>query len=83
LEAYPRVRHVLCTDVDRDGLMQGPNLELYRAAQERFGHIAWQASGGVSSVSDLHALAALNVSAAISGKALLDGTLALEEIGSF
>ena len=83
LSSYPRVRHVLCTDVDRDGLMQGPNLELYQAAQTRFGQIAWQASGGVSSVSDLHALAALNVSAAISGKALLDRAIALEEIGSF
>jgi len=83
IASYPRVRHVLCTDVDRDGLLQGPNLALYRAAQARFGQIAWQASGGVASVSDLHALAALQLAAAISGKALLDRTIALEEIRSF
>lgn len=64
--------HVLCTDVARDGALAGPNLELYARAQRRFPQIAWQASGGVRDAADLAALAQLGVSAAISGKAMLE-----------
>src|SRR5207244_13133784 len=41
------LRHVLCTDIARDGTFLGPNFELYRAARENFPHLLWQASGGV------------------------------------
>jgi len=64
--------HVLCTDVARDGALAGPNLALYAEAQRRFPQIRWQASGGVRDAADLAALARLGVSAAISGKALLE-----------
>jgi phosphoribosylformimino-5-aminoimidazole carboxamide ribotide isomerase len=77
------LRHVLCTDITRDGALAGPNLTLYREAQQRFPAIQWQASGGVSSAADLAALADLGVSAAISGKALLEGRMTTEELQPF
>jgi phosphoribosylformimino-5-aminoimidazole carboxamide ribotide isomerase len=77
------LRHVLCTDIARDGALTGPNLALYGEAQRRFPGIAWQASGGVSNAADLAALAALGVSAAISGKALLEGRISVEELQPF
>jgi phosphoribosylformimino-5-aminoimidazole carboxamide ribotide isomerase len=77
------LRHVLCTDIARDGALAGPNLALYREAQQRFPDICWQASGGVGNVADLAALAGVGVSAAISGKALLEGRMTAEELQPF
>lgn len=77
------LRHVLCTDVARDGAMSGPNLALYAEAVRRFPVIDWQASGGVSCAADLHALAATGVAAVISGRALLEGRLSAEEVAPF
>jgi phosphoribosylformimino-5-aminoimidazole carboxamide ribotide isomerase len=85
LERYAAgsVKHVLCTDTERDGAMTGPNLALYRLAIERLPHVAWQASGGVRDAADLAALAQIGVSAAISGKALLEERIPLEELKPF
>ncbi len=77
------LRHVLCTDIDRDGSLSGPNLELYREALRRFPHLAWQASGGVRHAADLAALAAVGVQAAVSGKALLEERITPEELRPF
>lgn len=73
----------LCTDVDRDGTLEGPNLSLYAACTTRFPNARFIASGGVSSAADLPRLAAAGVSGVVTGKALLDGRLTLEEIGRF
>lgn len=67
------LRHVLCTDIDRDGALAGPNVALYRQCVARFPTIAWQASGGVRDSADLQALHDAGAAAAISGKALLEG----------
>jgi len=77
------LRHVLCTDVARDGALSGPNLSLYTECVRRFPNIAWQASGGVSGAADLHALAATGAAAVISGRALLEGRLNAEELEPF
>lgn len=74
------LQHVLCTDVSRDGALTGPNLSLYREAMARFPEIAWQASGGVRDAADLRALAETGVAAAISGKALIEGRMTLEDL---
>ena len=66
------LRHVLCTDIARDGALQGPNLGLYADCVRRFPAIEWQASGGVRDAQDLDALAEVGVAQAISGKALLE-----------
>ena len=78
-----RVRHVLCTDIERDGALTGPNLELYRRAIQRFPRIAWQASGGVRDAADLAALAGIGATAAVSGKALLEERISPEELRPF
>jgi phosphoribosylformimino-5-aminoimidazole carboxamide ribotide isomerase len=77
------LQHVLCTDIDRDGAMTGPNVELYREARERYPQIAWQASGGVRDAADLKALAELGMAAAISGKALLEERMTSQELRPF
>ncbi len=77
------LRHVLCTDVERDGMLEGPNLALYRAAALRYPALAWQASGGVRDAADLRALSETGVAAAISGRALLEERLRAEELQPF
>jgi phosphoribosylformimino-5-aminoimidazole carboxamide ribotide isomerase len=77
------LRHVLCTDIDRDGALTGPNVELYSEALLRFPQIQWQASGGIGSGADLLALAAHGVPSAISGKALLEQRISPEEMRPF
>jgi phosphoribosylformimino-5-aminoimidazole carboxamide ribotide isomerase len=69
------LRHVLCTDVDRDGALTGPNVPLYREAARRFPQILWQASGGIREARDLEALAEAGAAAAVSGKALLENLI--------
>jgi phosphoribosylformimino-5-aminoimidazole carboxamide ribotide isomerase len=85
IERYTTVglRHVLCTDIDRDGALTGPNIELYRDCACRWPGIEFQASGGVRDVGDLAALTAAGAAAAVSGKALLEGRLTPEEIRPF
>jgi phosphoribosylformimino-5-aminoimidazole carboxamide ribotide isomerase len=75
--------HVLCTDIERDGVGGGPNVLLYQGAVQRHPRLRWQASGGIASVADLHALAAAGVAAAISGTALLEGQLPGGELQPF
>ena len=77
------LRHVLCTDVARDGALSGPNVELYRQCTRRFPNVAWQASGGVSEAADLDALATTGADSVISGRALLEGRLNVEELAPF
>ncbi len=76
------VTHVLCTDVSRDGMMLGPNIELYRELKVAFPHIDLIASGGISSLSDLRAVRDVGCGAAVVGKALYEGKLSLQEIAS-
>ncbi len=77
------LRHVLCTDIDRDGALSGPNVALYRSCAQRWPGIAFQASGGVRDAADLDALAAAGAAAAVSGKALLEGRLQPKEMRPF
>lgn len=77
------LRHVLCTDAELDGAMQGPAIRLYAEGIRRYPQIAWQASGGVRSAADLAELAALGSAAAISGKALLEEAIKPSELKPF
>lgn len=76
-------RHFLCTDIAQDGTLAGPNLALYRECARRFPQADVIASGGVGSLEDLRQLAATGAASVVTGKALLDGRLTLEEIESF
>jgi phosphoribosylformimino-5-aminoimidazole carboxamide ribotide isomerase len=73
---YPAARHFLITDIGRDGMLQGPNVELYEAIAQRLPNAAMQASGGVSSLDDLERL---RTDGAIVGKALWEGKISLKE----
>lgn len=77
------LKHVLCTDAELDGAMQGPAVKLYAEGVRRYPQIAWQASGGVRNAADLAELAALGSAAAISGKALLEEAIKPSELKPF
>jgi phosphoribosylformimino-5-aminoimidazole carboxamide ribotide isomerase len=77
------LKHVLCTDISRDGALNGPNLDLYREFSQRYPQIELQASGGVRDIDDLKNIASTGTGAAISGRALLDGRISQQEIDSF
>jgi len=85
LQRYAKagLRHVLCTDVGRDGALSGPNLELYADAVRRFPDLQWQASGGIANADDLRALSDCGVAAAISGKAMLESRISTQELRPF
>jgi phosphoribosylformimino-5-aminoimidazole carboxamide ribotide isomerase len=73
------LRHLLCTDIARDGAMTGPNLDLYREVVSRYPDLSVQASGGVSGLADLEQVAQTGVDAVITGKALLEGCFTVAE----
>ena len=72
------VKTIICTDISKDGAMQGVNAELYRELKRRFS-LDIIASGGVSGLSDLETLSSIGVRGAILGKALYTGRIKLEE----
>ena len=72
------VKTLICTDVSKDGAMQGTNHELYKELSERFS-MQITASGGVSSIDDVKRLSALGIYGAIIGKAYYTGAISLKE----
>lgn len=73
------LRHLLCTDIGRDGDMTGPNGLLYQLLVARYPRLQIQASGGVSSLEDLVMARASGAAGVITGKALLDGRFTVEQ----
>lgn len=71
--------HVLCTDISKDGTMQGSNVSLYRRVCGEFPAIKFQASGGIGSLKDIESLKGSGVSGIILGKSLLDGKFTVKE----
>jgi phosphoribosylformimino-5-aminoimidazole carboxamide ribotide isomerase len=76
---FPEARHLLVTDVGRDGMLSGPNLALIGELRRRLPHAAIQASGGVSSLADIAELADAGADGAIVGKALWERKFGLAE----
>lgn len=72
-----------CTDISRDGLLQGPSTELYQELLNACKGLQLTASGGVASVDDLTALAAVGCKAAIVGKAFYEGRITLKALSTF
>ena len=77
------MRHVICTDIATDGMLTGPNLELYQELLHIFPEIDLIASGGISSVEDLYKLKEAGLSGAILGKAIYEGRINLQELNEF
>jgi len=76
---YPQARHAMITDIGRDGMLSGPNVELIAEFVRAHPGLDVQASGGVASADDLRALAGAGAAGAIVGKALWEGRIALAE----
>ena len=73
------LRHLLCTDIARDGMLSGLNNDLYRDIAKRYPDIAVQASGGVKTLQDIHDAKAAGTGGAILGRALLERRFTLQE----
>ena len=74
------VRYLFCTDVAKDGRLEGPSLALYRKILEAMPDLQLVASGGVSNLADLHALADIGCYGAILGKAIYESRISLDEL---
>lgn len=82
LDNYRRqgVSKVICTDISRDGMLQGPSLGLYKELLEHAPDLYLIASGGVSSVDDIYRLEENGVPAVVFGKALYEGRITLDDL---
>lgn len=74
------VTQVLCTDISKDGTLQGPAIDLYKSIMARFPHLHLIASGGVSSNSDILALQEAGIPAVVFGKAFYEGRINLKTL---
>jgi phosphoribosylformimino-5-aminoimidazole carboxamide ribotide isomerase len=77
------VNQVFCTDVSKDGALEGPALELYKNIVQKFPELHFIASGGVASVDDLHRLQEAGCKGVIIGKAIYEGRISLKELSAF
>jgi phosphoribosylformimino-5-aminoimidazole carboxamide ribotide isomerase len=77
------VHNFFCTDVSKDGMLQGPSILLYTKLIHQFPNIRLVASGGVANFDDLVALQEINCAGAIVGKALYENRITLEELKPF
>ncbi|HCE3740670.1 1-(5-phosphoribosyl)-5-[(5-phosphoribosylamino)methylideneamino]imidazole-4-carboxamide isomerase [Vibrio parahaemolyticus] len=73
------LQHVLCTDISRDGTLEGSNVELYVDLCKQYPQVQFQSSGGIGSLADIEALKGSGVAGVIVGRALLDGKFTAEE----
>jgi phosphoribosylformimino-5-aminoimidazole carboxamide ribotide isomerase len=85
LEVYitKGINKVICTDISKDGMLQGPAVELYRSILQAHPDLYLVASGGVSSLKDLEELEEAGLPAAIVGKAIYEGRIQLKELTRF
>ena len=77
------IQQLFCTDVSKDGKLEGPSIELYREILTRFPGLYFIASGGVSNLEDLHQLARIGCSGAIVGKAIYENRISLKDLQAF
>lgn len=74
------VRNVLCTEISKDGTLQGPAIELYSQVMEAYPQLHLIASGGVSCMADIQALNQAGIPAVVFGKAIYEGKINLKEL---
>ena len=77
------VSKVLCTDISRDGMLQGPSIELYKQVMQRFPTMHLIASGGVSGMDDIIRLDEAGIPAVVFGKALYEGRITMKDLKRF
>lgn len=74
---------VICTDISKDGMLQGPSIDLYKEIQDNVPYIQLIASGGVSNIADIELLAEMGISSVIVGKAIYEGNIKLKDLIPF
>ena len=77
------IQYVICTDIAKDGMLEGAAIQLYQQIIKRFPTLKLIASGGVSSMKDLEELKEINCYGAITGKAIYEGRISLDELSNF
>jgi len=75
-------QNVLCTEISRDGMLQGPAIELYKTVMERYPKCHLIASGGVSCIEDIEALEQAGIPAVVFGKAIYEGRIDMKELAN-
>ena len=77
------LKKTICTDISKDGMLQGPSVTLYEKILNEFPDLYLIASGGVSSLEDIEALERAKVPAVIFGKAIYEGRIQLQDFKRF
>ena len=77
------LKRVICTDISKDGMLQGPSFGLYAALKERFPALMVTASGGIGGMEDILKLDEMGIDSVIVGKALYEGKISLREISGY
>ena len=77
------ITQVFCTDIQKDGKLAGPSIDLYKKIMAQFPKLQLIASGGVSNMEDLHTLRTIGCAGAIVGKAIYENRITLKELASF
>ena len=77
------VDNVLCTDISRDGMLQGPAVQLYEDVMQEFPELHLIASGGVSCIEDIDLLNSAGIPAVVFGKAIYEGKISMEELEKY
>ena len=77
------LKQVFCTDISKDGKMEGPAFDLYKNITSKFPELFFVASGGVTSLSDLEQLKEIGCKAAILGKAIYENKISLNDLNLF
>lgn len=74
------IKYVVCTDISKDGMLNGPSLDKYKTIVDRFPEVKLIASGGVASIEDVHKCIEIGAYSAIIGKAIYEGRISLKEL---
>ena len=77
---FASVKQIICTDISKDGMLQGPAFELYKDLQTRYSAIDFTVSGGISSMSDIERLNDEGLRRVIVGKAIYEKRITLKDI---
>ena len=77
------LKRVICTDISRDGMLQGPSFDLYGRLNSEFPSLEFTVSGGISSMTDIEKLNDMNLNSVIVGKALYEGYITIDELIKF
>lgn len=77
------IKYCISTDVDKDGMLEGPSIDLYKELKDRFPSLHIIASGGVSSLADIEKLEEIGIYGVVVGKAIYEGKISLKELQQF